>query len=485
MIIDQGVNNHQQINHQQPAIKRGSIVGKALSYSATIGTMAGVAVGWYQRISENMLPDFKSKALCVTKFNSPIMQTMNAGMQAYIKTGLKYVIPGVSIALLTVPPVVRGINAWRSEGGDKSLVRHIVDAGKTVSWSKVALAASLVGLAMVTGANRSFWISNLPFINSDNPSGHTMMQATLGIANGLAGQAASESGWKKMSLLINVAALGIGIANVVFLGNTSYACHTVLEVVEGIEWAATLVAVSYVAVKIIGMMMPRADAAKVAIDQALARYDTMIKQFKSNHQDNLPIEMTREGLGRVKPENREYHDFHEVYGSQVVAASDLSGYHRILPNLFLGNGQSPDFVGQMKVKNVLSLIKSGGAFNVPAGINHIITEVHDCASRENYLKLDELADTIKQGVDNGGILVHCSMGASRSATAVLAYLIKYHNLDLEQALAVARDTRTLVQPNAGFIMSLSVFELAKSNNLPQNEAVDIFDSALEDQFPQN
>eukprot|EP00475_Leptophrys_vorax_P009342 TRINITY_DN16197_c0_g1_i1.p2 TRINITY_DN16197_c0_g1~~TRINITY_DN16197_c0_g1_i1.p2 ORF type:complete len:191 (+),score=69.51 TRINITY_DN16197_c0_g1_i1:1329-1901(+) len=52
------------------------------------------------------------------------------------------------------------------------------------------------------------------------------------------------------------------------------------------------------------------------------------------------------------------------------------------------------------------------------------------------------------------ILVHCSAGASRSATLVIAYLMKKYNLRLEPTLEYVQRQRPIVQPNLGFMASL-------------------------------
>tara|TARA_A100001015_G_scaffold206120_1_gene230483 strand:- start:1632 stop:3248 length:1617 start_codon:yes stop_codon:yes gene_type:complete len=61
-----------------------------------------------------------------------------------------------------------------------------------------------------------------------------------------------------------------------------------------------------------------------------------------------------------------------------------------------------------------------------------------CPSQDSY---QEMADTINYLVEQNPdkkILVHCRMGTSRSATAIIAYLIKYQESSLDDALALLR-----------------------------------------------
>lgn len=71
-------------------------------------------------------------------------------------------------------------------------------------------------------------------------------------------------------------------------------------------------------------------------------------------------------------------------------------------------------------------------------------------------------------LQNQKILIHCIVGASRSASIVIAYLMKYHNFDLSTALQWAKNKRPLVNPNPFYLQQLQLFEssLHRSGHLP-------------------
>ena len=56
------------------------------------------------------------------------------------------------------------------------------------------------------------------------------------------------------------------------------------------------------------------------------------------------------------------------------------------------------------------------------------------------------------------VLVHCQFGVSRSASIVLAYLMKYHDFSLTQALDHVRQRRPIIDPNPGFRRQLATWE---------------------------
>lgn len=73
--------------------------------------------------------------------------------------------------------------------------------------------------------------------------------------------------------------------------------------------------------------------------------------------------------------------------------------------------------------------------------------------------IDEMLPTIYERLVTGEtVYVHCHAGISRSATLVLALLIRYFGYGYESALAHVKKYRPVVQPNRGFRELLQQFE---------------------------
>ncbi|KAF2035448.1 dual specificity protein phosphatase 12 [Setomelanomma holmii] len=97
---------------------------------------------------------------------------------------------------------------------------------------------------------------------------------------------------------------------------------------------------------------------------------------------------------------------------------------------------------------------------------HMIVEVDDVEDENLLEHLPATNRFIKDGLDSGGgVLVHCAMGKSRSATAVIAYLMQVHNISPAEALTHLRQARSICEPNEGFMKQL---ELYGEMNMPED-----------------
>jgi len=78
------------------------------------------------------------------------------------------------------------------------------------------------------------------------------------------------------------------------------------------------------------------------------------------------------------------------------------------------------------------------------------------------------------------ILVHCHAGRSRSATVILAYLVKFYNYSLFGALEFLQQCKPDVDPNLGFMRQLLAYE--KSTCRPSPTDSGLGSSPMEDHY---
>ncbi|XP_014664318.1 PREDICTED: dual specificity protein phosphatase 12-like isoform X2 [Priapulus caudatus] len=152
-----------------------------------------------------------------------------------------------------------------------------------------------------------------------------------------------------------------------------------------------------------------------------------------------------------------YEDNVNVYKLLQSVQGDM---HEVAEKLFLGS--------LIAAKNWMELKRNGithilSVMDVPLprthtqGFTYKFVKSMDMADADLLSYFDECHNFIEDGCESGGILVHCLVGVSRSATLVIAHLMKKEAVTMEKALAKVRQIR-FVSPNPGFKHQLKVYE---------------------------
>uniref|UniRef100_A0A0D9V1A3 Uncharacterized protein n=1 Tax=Leersia perrieri TaxID=77586 RepID=A0A0D9V1A3_9ORYZ len=124
----------------------------------------------------------------------------------------------------------------------------------------------------------------------------------------------------------------------------------------------------------------------------------------------------------------------------------------------VGAALNKDALKSLNITHILIVARSlNPAF--PAEFNYKKIEVLDSPDIDLAKHFDECFSFIDESISTGGnVLVHCFAGRSRSVTIVVAYLMKKHQMSLENALSLVRSKRPQVAPNEGFMSQLENFE---------------------------
>lgn len=116
----------------------------------------------------------------------------------------------------------------------------------------------------------------------------------------------------------------------------------------------------------------------------------------------------------------------------------------ILPNLWLGNYKvavDRNFLEKYNIQYIVNVTTE--IPSVFPGLNYFNLRVDRkfCGAKMNMM-IDQAVDFIQMGLNrNCGVLVHCRKGHHRSASIVLAYLIKYKATSFEDGLKYIRYLR--------------------------------------------
>ena len=161
-------------------------------------------------------------------------------------------------------------------------------------------------------------------------------------------------------------------------------------------------------------------------------------------------------------------------GCEVVVDSEATEYFTVC----LTVSQSPhcDYLWQCsalkfsrlsifsRILNITPAKEQGITAGVPnyfennSNIIYKRISVYDSPTTDLLNHADAIVSFISNALHHGSVLVHCQRGASRSATAVIMFLMNKTNMTLKQALSMCQRRRVEVCPIPAFIEQLEAYE---------------------------
>eukprot|EP00898_Chlorokybus_atmophyticus_P002516 jgi/Chlat1/3265/Chrsp22S03519 len=129
--------------------------------------------------------------------------------------------------------------------------------------------------------------------------------------------------------------------------------------------------------------------------------------------------------------------------------------------LYLGDlehAQDVDGLKELSITHVLTAHTDKESLKVPKALNHLFINLADFEEEDITSYFDQASDFI-DGVkpSSGRVLVHCGAGVSRSATLVVAWLMRCKGWTAEKALEYTKRGRSVVAPNEGFMKALRLY----------------------------
>jgi len=94
----------------------------------------------------------------------------------------------------------------------------------------------------------------------------------------------------------------------------------------------------------------------------------------------------------------------------------------------------------------------------PNDFKYKVLDVEDSIYSDLSQHFEECFQFIEEGKSEGGVLVHCAAGVSRSAAIVCSYLMKSQKISYQKALHKVKQARRICQPNSGFEKQLLDYE---------------------------
>lgn len=130
----------------------------------------------------------------------------------------------------------------------------------------------------------------------------------------------------------------------------------------------------------------------------------------------------------------------------------------VAPGLYLGNKQAGADYDRLQRTGVVAVCTVGAKPGTAPCVYHHI-RVQDDGVSSMLPFLDSACDFIHQQRQRGAVLVHCKGGINRSPCLVVAYLMKYEQLALAEALELCSLARPVARCPSNFHSDLKAFEL--------------------------
>jgi atypical dual specificity phosphatase len=143
-----------------------------------------------------------------------------------------------------------------------------------------------------------------------------------------------------------------------------------------------------------------------------------------------------------------------------MATSMFAQLAKITDHLYLGSfiGATESNIAKNQINCVITVCQEVPKFTIK-NVESIKLNVLDKPNESLVKYFDFVADKIHEVEESGNsCLVHCVAGVSRSATMVIAYLMKHKKMNLRDAHLLVKSKRPFIRPNMGFWTQLIDYE---------------------------
>ena len=134
----------------------------------------------------------------------------------------------------------------------------------------------------------------------------------------------------------------------------------------------------------------------------------------------------------------------------------------IQDRLYLGNMNSANNFGllrRLRISHILTICPTRP--NHEPGLKYLHVSIQDTPSARISQQFTRCIRFIAEALASGGVLlVHCQAGISRSATIIIAYLMKTKQMSYPEAVGCVYKSRPIIKPNIGFVQQLQDFSMS-------------------------
>ncbi|TRY85511.1 hypothetical protein DNTS_011963 [Danionella cerebrum] len=175
--------------------------------------------------------------------------------------------------------------------------------------------------------------------------------------------------------------------------------------------------------------------------------------------ENITSKQVRTALeSRIGIDMKDFKEY--IDNEMMVTMAQMDKPSRILDYLYLGSEWNAANFEELQKNNVGYILNVTMEIDnfFPESFSYMNIRVYDVEATDLLSHWNSTYMFISEARKNGqAVLVHCKMGVSRSASTVVAFLMKQQGWTLDQSLNHVRERRPIVQPNDGFLKQLQTY----------------------------
>lgn len=133
---------------------------------------------------------------------------------------------------------------------------------------------------------------------------------------------------------------------------------------------------------------------------------------------------------------------------------------KIVDGVYLGSYKTSMSRTTLSARNISHILCVGSEMEniLREDYKFMKLDVTDTEDENILFNFESVFNFIEDGKSQGGVLIHCYGGISRSPTIVIAYLMKKNMISFEQAFNTVKELKSDINPNEGFLQKLQIFE---------------------------
>jgi len=174
----------------------------------------------------------------------------------------------------------------------------------------------------------------------------------------------------------------------------------------------------------------------------------------------IMMEQKVEQSKQTRDENGTVREIEQVNVKEVLQRFRVSEPNHISGHVFLSSFLGAKNIEILRALHITHIVVSGAKLvpYFPQEIKYLCLELDDVHGEDILSYFPRVYEFMDEAQQHGNVLVHCAAGVSRSATLVIAYLMRKLSVSYLAAREITASSRPVIKPNPAFQRQLKIYE---------------------------